>query len=258
MALASEMNKMEQGPLSDESMGKAHGEVIRDYTAKPGAQWRFGKPNYARVNKLYFQYRSKIHPEGSLESIVNKLVKNWEVESHHLSNPHDWQTMDVTKFTAQLNGGQAFNAQYMADVGPYNLLIGETPTYSSKALTFEESNKIFGSTFADGFAWECTEVLSGPPVVAFKWRHFGKFSGTFTDKNGQMYKGNGGMLNLLGMCIAKVSDKLVIEALDVYYNPDDMLKVLTTKPFGNDDSCVMAGDEGESKQVFGGCCSAKR
>lgn len=49
---------------------------------------RFGKPNYERVNKLYFQYRTKMHAEGSLESVVNKLVKNWEVESHHISNPH--------------------------------------------------------------------------------------------------------------------------------------------------------------------------
>merc|ERR1712032_1256370 len=31
------------------------------------------------------------------------------------------------------------------------------------------------------------------------------------------------------MCIAKVNDQLVIESLDIYYNPDDLLKPLTTQ-----------------------------
>jgi len=227
MALAHEMNVKDQGPLSDESKGLAYGEMIRDYEAVPGVQWRFGKPNYARVNKLYFQHRTKHHAEGSLESIVNKLVKNWEVESHHIASPHQWKTMDITKFKAAVNGGCPASAQLMADIGPYNLLIGEHQAYSSSACTFEESNRNFGATFADGYAWECLEVLSGPPTVTFKWRHFGKFSGVFTDKNGVQHKGNGEILNLIGLCIAKVSADLKIESLDIYYNPGDLIDPLT-------------------------------
>jgi len=255
MALASELNVTEQGPLSEESSGKPYGEVIRDYEALEGTQWRFGKPNYARVNKAYFQHRSKVHPEGSLESVVSKLVKNWEVESHHIADPKQWKTMDISKFTAALNGGPSANAQLMADIGPYNLLIGETPEYSSSALSFEDSNKIFGSTFTEGFAWECLEVLSGPPTVAFRWRHFGKFAGTYTDKKGNKYQGDGSMIDVIGMCIAKVNDQLLIESLDIYYNPEDLLKPLTTKvKKGEGEMAVGTADEGDSNKIKGGAC----
>jgi len=188
MALAKELNVNDQGPLSDESSGKPYGEIIRDYEAVPGVQWRFGKPNYARVNKLYFEYRTKIHPEGSLESVVSKLVKNWE---------------------AAVNGGVPASAQLIEDSGPYNLLIGDTPLYKGSSMTFEESNALFGGCFADGFAFEGLEVLSGPPTVTFKWRHFGKFSGVYTESIGMKHHGNGDMLNLIGLCIAKVTLKFV-------------------------------------------------
>lgn len=254
MALAGELNVNDQGPLSEESFGKPYGEIIRDYEVMPDVKWRFGKPNYARVNKFYFQHRQKIHPEGSLEAVVSKVVKNWEVESHHIADPKQWKTMDISVFKAALNGGSPASAQLMADIGPYNLLIGETPQYSAAACTFEESNKNFGSVFPEGYAWEVLEVMSGPPMVSFKWRHFGKFSGVYTDKNGMKYQGNGDMLNLYGMCLAKVNDSLVIESLDIYYNPDDLLKPLTTKVVRGDDQMAVGGDEADVKSVVGGPC----
>jgi len=248
MALHHELNVKDQGPLSDESKGLSRGELIRDYD--PGVQWRFGKPNYARVNKLYFEHRSKKHPEGSLEAIVNKIVKNWEVESHHIANPHQWKTMDITKFTAALNGGCPMSAQLMADIGPYNLLIGETRDYSASGHSFESANTLFSNTFTEGYAWECLEVLSGPPTVTFKWRHFGKFSGSFTDKRGAIHKGDGAILDLHGMCIAKVSADLKIESLDIYYNPEDLITPLMKGK-------VIGYDEAETKaRGKGACCSA--
>lgn len=73
------MNVNEQGPLSDASKGLTFGQMIRDYDPMEGVKWRFGKPNYERVNKLYFENRSKNHAEGSLEMVVQTIVKNWEV-----------------------------------------------------------------------------------------------------------------------------------------------------------------------------------
>jgi len=257
MALMQEMSVADQGPLSEESSGKPYGEIIRDYEALPGTKWRFGKPNYARVNKAYFEHREKIHPEGSLEAVVNKLVKNWEVESHHIADAKQWKTMDISKFKAALNGGSPVTAQIMADVGPYNMLIGETSQYSAASLSFDDSNRIFGSTFSEGFAWEVLEVMSGPPTVAFRWRHFGKFSGTYTDKKGNKYQGNGAMVNVVGMCIAKVNDQLIIESLDVYYNPDDLLKPLTTMVKTGEGERAFATDEGDSRRIKGGpCCTS--
>eukprot|EP00440_Ansanella_granifera_P058880 gb/GFBE01063823.1/.p1 GENE.gb/GFBE01063823.1/~~gb/GFBE01063823.1/.p1 ORF type:complete len:172 (+),score=57.83 gb/GFBE01063823.1/:1-516(+) len=163
--------------------------------------------------------------------------------------------MDITKFKAAVNGGCPCNAQYMADVGPYNLLLGETKDYSGSGHTFATSNQVFSSTFPDGFAFECLEVFSGPPNVLFKWRHFGNYSGTFTDKAGKKYKGNGEMFNLIGMCMAKVNEELKIESLDIYYNPEDMIKPLTTSmvDWGN----RPMAEEGEDKEANSlAACSA--
>lgn len=220
MAMAHEFNFADQSKdLPPTSTGEAFGEVIRDYEPVPGVKWRFGKPNYERVNKAYFNGRTKKHPEGSLEQIVTKVVKNWEVESHHIYDIRSWQTMDIGKFKMSLNGSAAINAQKMADVGPYNALIGETPGYSSKANTFESANETFSGVFPEGYAWEVLEVYSGPPNVSFRWRHFGKFSGEFVDTEGTIYEGNGQMIEVVGLCMAKVNKDLKIEELQIFYDP---------------------------------------
>jgi len=230
MALAHELNIKDQDPnLSDESTGKAFGEIIRTYKPKPNTSWRFGKPNYARVNKAYFQGRTKIHPEGSLESVVSMVVKNWEVDSHHIQNINDWVTMDISKFEASLNGGPTINAQTMADIGPYNMLLGDIDGYKASANTFESANQIFSKAFSEGFAWECIEVYSGPPQVCFKWRHFGKFSGEFKDSDGKVTKGTGAMVEVFGIVIAKVNQDLLIESLKIYYDPRTQIDPLMGK-----------------------------
>jgi len=256
MALAHELNpKDNTGDLSSESAGQPFGELIRDYKPLPGTIWRFGKPNYSRVNKTYFQHRTMVHHECSLEAVVSKIVKNWEVESHHIHDIKQWQTMDISKFKAAINGGCPCSAQTMADIGPYNMLLGETKDYSGSTQTFEDSNKTFSATFADGFAFEVLEVLAPPPNVLFKWRHFGPYTGTFTDKNGKTYKGNGEMFNLIGMCMAKVNAKLVIESLDVYYNPEDMIRPLV-KDLVDPSTRGIGGDEGDDKTITGGGCAS--
>jgi len=51
------------------------------------------------------------------------------------------------------------------------------------------------------------------------------------------------MVNVYGLCIAKVTDKLIIESLDVYYNPNDLLKPLVTNvQRGEGDVCVGRGE----------------
>lgn len=217
--------------LTPESKGEPWGEIIRDYEPKPDTHWRFGKPNYARVNKAYFKGRSKKHPAGSLEEVVTKLVKNWEVESHHIYDIRDWQTMDTSKFEASLNGGCPINAQVMADIGPYNMLVGDTEGYKASANTFESANENFSNTFPDGFAWECLQVYSPPPEVAFNWRHFGVFNGEFTDDKGEVHAGNGKLIEVFGACIAKVNADLVIESLKVYYDPNTQIQPLLTNKY---------------------------
>eukprot|EP01035_Chromulina_nebulosa_P001993 gene1993-2681_t len=108
---------MSSSILADVSKGNGE-EIIRDYQPLPGVPWRYGSaPNYAVVNKAYFEGRTKIHSAGSLEAVVQNLVKNWEVESHHIEDTKFWQTMNVEKFTAYSNNLKCpFSAAQMANV----------------------------------------------------------------------------------------------------------------------------------------------
>ena len=36
-------------------------QILRDYVVEPNTAWRFGLPDYTRVNKAYYEGRSKIH-----------------------------------------------------------------------------------------------------------------------------------------------------------------------------------------------------
>lgn len=50
-------------------------------------------------------------------------------------------------------------------------------------MDFAASHKTF-KRMMPTFAWEVLEVYTEPPVVAFKWRHWGEFKGDYTAVNG--------------------------------------------------------------------------
>eukprot|EP00927_Polykrikos_kofoidii_P080315 TRINITY_DN77184_c0_g1_i1.p1 TRINITY_DN77184_c0_g1~~TRINITY_DN77184_c0_g1_i1.p1 ORF type:complete len:240 (+),score=37.05 TRINITY_DN77184_c0_g1_i1:70-789(+) len=214
------------GPLSDESMGTKD-EIIRNYVRKPGVSWRSGCPDYTRVNSLYFEGRTKRHAEGSLEAIMQLFVKNWEVESHHVLSPSDWTTMSHEKFCISTNGMSKVNAQGLSDVGRYNALLGDrTGLYNAAEQTYDSANRIFKEAFPDGFAFEVTDVFSGPPSVTFKWRHFGRFTGKF-ESGGKETVGTGEMVNLYGTCVMRVDENFMIEEMQVFCNPMEMIQPIS-------------------------------
>lgn len=236
------------GPLSDESKGVPFGEVIRDYEPAADAKWRGAVPDYSLVNKVYFEHRAKKHAADSLEALVTKIVKNFEVEIHNIGDIQHWKTVDTSKFRAAVSGGCPFSAQHLSDVGHTNMLLGDTPQYCSSYNTRESSTTIFTEAFSEGLAWEVLEVLAGPPNLTFKWRHFGKFTGVYTDRCGKRHKGSGKLVNLVGICIAKLNDQKVIETVDCYYNPDDLLKHLVTNVPPEEEEVPANCAEADAKQ----------
>jgi len=60
----------------------------------------------------------------------------------------------------------------MLKVGTYNAIITANEYYSPENSDFASSHKTF-KRMMPTFAWEVLEVYSGPPLVAFKWRHWG-------------------------------------------------------------------------------------
>lgn len=122
------------------------------------------------------------HADGSLEQMVENLVKNWEIEASFKTNVSDWRTVDNKVYTFAINGGPPQDAEHMLKVGTYNAILAPNSFYSSEHSDFEKSHKTF-KRMMPTFAWEVMEVYSPPPRVAFRWRHWGEMKNDYVGWN---------------------------------------------------------------------------
>ena len=56
---------------------------VRDYMDDENIQWRTVKPNFKLLNDKYMKEKTNNHAAGSLEKLVENIVKTWEMESTH-------------------------------------------------------------------------------------------------------------------------------------------------------------------------------
>lgn len=187
--------------------------------------WLRGLPNYDLADLEYMRGRSRNHSAGSLASVVENLVKRWEMEASHLSYK-DWRTISHEEFRISTNGAPPQAGAVAAERGNYNVLLaGTDPTlYDAKNHTFDSSHFLFGSAFPRGFPWELVEVLTGPPRLVFSWRHWAHFTGEYKGRTG-----DGKLHELYGIAVAVVNDALKLTAIEVYYKPEDFLRALEGK-----------------------------
>eukprot|EP00249_Psilotum_nudum_P018541 c26857_g1_i1 orf=178-984(-) len=213
--------------------------------AEKDTQWRHGAPpQYDMVNKLFELQRRKVWEPGSLEGIVQNLVKTWEMELSHKTCLKDFKTLRPETFRFYVNGNPVLSAEQTLEIGSYNALLStdqrqEHDYYKSSMETFDSSHDIFRTVFPKGFAWEVLEVYSGPPVVAFKWRHWGVMEGGFKG-----HAPTGEVVESIGVCIAKVDIDLKIMDLEIYYDPAEFLRALTKGPRSDEYSEYKKGIEG--------------
>ncbi|WP_267384021.1 ester cyclase [Cyanobacterium sp. uoEpiScrs1] len=195
-----------------------------------GVEWRDGKrPDYSHTEQFLKAESQFEHPKGSLEAIVENLVRTFEMEASHKTNPEQWLSIVTDKFRMSSNGGQFYTAQNVSDQGTYNLFINDCEEYSSKGETFESSFELFHKAFPNGFLWELTEVLSGPPNITFKWRHWGTFNGPYKDNSP-----TGQTIEIVGLSIARVTDDLKIIEVEHYFDNSNFLQKLTSAhPFNH-------------------------
>ncbi|KAH9837490.1 hypothetical protein Tdes44962_MAKER01846 [Teratosphaeria destructans] len=221
--------------------------AIPDYLASPnavfadqGVQWRYGKaPDYSKTRKVWEEgiipprltckrLRKKMnHEAGSLPQLVENLVKNWEVEASFKPRLEDWRTIDHEKYTFAINGGTPQTAQHMLKVGTYNAIIAPNEYYSPENSDFASSHKTF-KRMMPTFAWEVVEVYSGPPTVAFKWRHWGVMKNDYVGFNNKgekiVAKAHGGPIEIFGVTVATVDDKVRLQAVDTWMDSLDMFR----------------------------------
>ncbi|KAG2494653.1 hypothetical protein HYH03_007169 [Edaphochlamys debaryana] len=177
----------------------------------PESEFRYGKPDYTIVNTEYLLNKTKNWAPGSLEDVVESVVKTFEFEISHKTSAELVKSF-APGFTYSQNGGPKIDGKELLRRGSYNVLIKD------ESYTSNESHQQFKTAFPKGFAWEVTEVLSGPPNVTFRWRHWGKMEGAY---NG--HPPTGQTIEMYGMAIARVNGSLQIESLEIYYDATDFL-----------------------------------
>ncbi|XP_055804864.1 pathogen-related protein-like [Solanum dulcamara] len=211
-------------------------------------QWRHGVPPiYDSVNKLFEQGRTKVWPEGSIEETVQNSMKTWEMELKYKTHVKDFSTINPEKFKLIVNGREGLSAEETLKIGGYNALLkssmpDEFIYHKADKETFESSHNDFRSAFPRGFAWEVINMYSGPPVVTYKFRHWGFFEGPFKG-----HAPTGEMVQFYGVGIMKVDKSLRIEELELYFDPAELFGGLLKKPTisesniehqGNDDNTI--------------------
>ncbi|KAB1220942.1 Pathogen-related protein [Morella rubra] len=176
-------------------------------------KWRFGgPPDYS------------IWPPGSLEEKVQNLVKTWEMEFFHKTSLDDFKTMDPKKYTLSLNGRKAINLEEIGKLGGgYNPLLQTSlpekfRSYNPDKETSESSHRAFTTTFPRGFALEVLQVYSGPPVIVYKFRHWGYMEGPFKG-----HAPTGDIVEFYGMAIFEVDEQMKVIKVEFFYDPGELL-----------------------------------
>ena len=126
-------------------------------------------------------------------------------------------------------------------IGTYNALIGDTELYKASESDFSDSHKLFKRALRT-FSWEVLEVYSGPPTVAFKWRHWGTMVGDLKVNLGNGKKleaeATNEVVDTFGVTVAKVNEKFEIEQLETFYDPSDLLRKMAKKRKDNNDEAT--------------------
>ena len=133
--------------------------------------WRFGAPpDYTVANYAFATGKTKAHAPGSLEMIVENLVKTWEMERSHKSDPSQHKTVDQERFSIGANGGKMFNNIEANEVGNYNLLLdtADKALYDAEATSWDDSHEMFGDAFA---AFPCAPRPRGILARALRAPH---------------------------------------------------------------------------------------
>ncbi|KAI9773032.1 MAG: hypothetical protein M1839_002233 [Geoglossum umbratile] len=208
--------------------------AVPDFLTNPDAvmgdeaQWRYGRaPDYSKTRVAFAEGKTRDHPPTSLPALVQNLVKNWEVEASHKMRLADWRTIDPPNYSFSINGGSPQTAEHMLEVGTYNAIIPSNEYYCPARVNSMESHKIFKGMMPF-FAWEVLEVYSGPPVVAFRWRHWGEMKNDYIGVNNKgeniRLKAHGGKIEIQGITVAHVDEGVRLQKVETWFDPLEMFR----------------------------------
>ncbi|XP_074321422.1 pathogen-related protein-like [Silene latifolia] len=208
-----------------EEVGDKYRSILHEESTNKNIQWRYGGPPiFDTVNKLFEEGRTQEWLKGSLEETVQNAIKTWEMELSHKTRLRDFRSINPDKFKLFVNGREGLDGEEVLRLGSYNALLKssipekyKTYNYKAEEETFESSHAAFRGALPRGFAWEVISVYSGPPVITFKFRHWGYFEGP--------YKGHaptGELIEFYGLAVLKVDESMRAEEVEIYYNPEEL------------------------------------
>ncbi|KAF5176825.1 Pathogen-related protein [Thalictrum thalictroides] len=194
--------------------------------------WRNGAPpNYEVVNKLFEEGRTNVWAPGTTEEKVQRMLKTWEMELTQKVRPQDNKTTDLEAFRHSVNGRPGKTLQEVIQIGGYNQFLEtslpeDLRAYDPSHYTAAESQNVFLNAFPRGFAIEVLEVYSGPPKVAFKFRHWSFMDGPF-----QGHAPTGELVQLIGISIFTVDESTMkIGKVEFFYDPGELIGDLLKGP----------------------------
>lgn len=192
-------------------------------------KWRTQKPDYTLANLSYLKGKTMNHAAGSIEELVENLVKTWEMEASHKTDYDQWTTINQEEYCVAANGGEIIEGKDAKEMGNYNWLFKACPAnlWDSDKSDFDSSHHTFSTAFNEGFPWECLAVFSGPPAVVFSWRHWANFTGVYKcPQTGVDHHGEGELVEMFGLGRVTVDANLKICKIEIFYKPDEFLEVL--------------------------------
>ncbi|KAK9707229.1 hypothetical protein RND81_07G181600 [Saponaria officinalis] len=184
-------------------------------------------PNFDLVDKLFEEGRTQEWPLGSIEEKVQRLVKTMEMELFHKANPMDYKAIDPSRFTMAVNGRKPFTLSELSQLGGgYNgfmqtSLPEELRLYDPSKETRESAHELFTTAFPRGFAFEIFQVYSGPPVIAYKFRHWAHMEGPFKG-----YPPTGELVEFFGVGIFEVDEQMRVVKVEFFYDRGELLGAL--------------------------------
>ena len=92
--------------LEDLKARYAFREPERGDLENPDIKWRMEKPDYTKANYQYLKGKTQNHAEGSLEDVVENLVKKWEMQASHFADFNQWTEVDHENYKLSVNGGR--------------------------------------------------------------------------------------------------------------------------------------------------------
>lgn len=160
---------------------------------------------------------------------MTNIIKNWEKELSHKSNPAEWVTVDPSQFKSSVNGGPWKSLVEVGTVGAYNAFLGDTEYYCASLIKDPHaSHQVFRQALKSGFALEVLEVYTPPPNVTFKFRHWGYMTGDLKCpmRSGEMVDlaPHGGKVEIFGITVMKLNEKLQILEMEFFFRPDTMME----------------------------------